>query len=96
MNLKKHHLLFIFPLTVAAFLFESVVWMYERFNRIVMPSSFMFDALVVSFVPFVIYWQMKNWKTCAKSIKIALLIFWIITTLLIAVYAFTFGLAIMS
>jgi hypothetical protein len=94
MKFKKHHLLFIFPLTVAAFLLESVVWMHDRFNRFVMPNSFMFDALVVSFVPFAIYWQMKNWTTCSKSIKVALIFFWIVASLLVAVYGFAFCLAI--
>lgn len=74
MKLQKHHLLFIFPLIVSAFTLESTVWLFQRFNRFFLPSSFMFDALLVSFVPFAIYWHMKNWATCSKSAR-AVLVF---------------------
>ena len=88
--------MFIFPLIVSAFMLESTVWLFQKFNRFFLPSSFMFDALLVSFVPFVIYWQMKNWIICSKSAKAALVLFWIAELSLIAVYSLSFVLAILG
>lgn len=96
MNLQKQHLLFVFPLTVSAFMLEGVVWMFQRFNRFFIPSSFMFDALLVSFVPFVVYWHLKNWATCSKTVRAILILYWIAALSLIAVYSLSFVLAMLG
>jgi hypothetical protein len=96
MKFQKHHLFFIFPTVVLAFMLQTVLWLYERFNRFIMPSSFFFDALLISFIPFAIYWQMKNWATSNKGTRATLLVFWLASMSLIVVYGLSFVLALLG
>jgi len=96
MKLQKHHLFFIFPLTVAAFMLEGGFWLFQRFNSLFMPSSFMFNTLLISFVPFAICWHVMNWSTCSKLVRAMLFLFWITAVSIIVVYSLSLYLAMLG